>query len=120
MFERMHQGQNERVPLPGFNPLAAGLAQGQAHRGAVEPEVPGGDGPPRHRNLEFWRNDAEFNNVKTAEIKTEVVPPADGVLRRDDGTFTNSGRVIAWKEKGADRPATARATARSWPACSWS
>ena len=52
----------------------------------------------------YGKDDGEFNKVKTAEIKTEVFRLPTVCFAEDDGTFTNSGRVIAWKEKAADPP----------------
>jgi formate dehydrogenase major subunit len=104
MFERMHQGQMTGFVCQGFNPLAA-----VSHRAKVAAALANLKflvvmDPLATETSEFWKNDGEFNNVKTAEIKTEVFRLPTACFAEDDGTFTNSGRVIAWKEKGADPP----------------
>jgi formate dehydrogenase major subunit len=104
MFERMHQGQMNGFICQGFNPLAA-----VSHRAKVAAALANLKflvvmDPLATETSEFWKNDPEFNNVKTAEIKTEVFRLPTVCFAEDDGTFTNSGRVIAWKEKAADPP----------------
>ena len=104
MFERMHQGQMTGFICQGFNPLAA-----VSHRAKVTAALSNLKflvvmDPLATETAEFWRNHGEFNNVKTAEIKTEVFRLPTACFAEDDGTFTNSGRVIAWKEKAADPP----------------
>ena len=104
MFERMHQGQMNGFICQGFNPLAA-----VSHRAKVAAALSNLKflvvmDPLATETSEFWRNDGEFNKVKTAEIKTEVFRLPTACFAEDDGTFTNSGRVIAWKEKAADPP----------------
>jgi formate dehydrogenase major subunit len=104
MFERMHQGQMNGFICQGFNPLAA-----VSHRAKVSAALSNLKflvvmDPLATETSEFWKDDGEFNKVKTAEIKTEVFRLPAACFAEDDGTFTNSGRVIAWKEKAADPP----------------
>ena len=104
MFERMHQGQMNGFICQGFNPLAA-----VSHRAKVAAALSNLKflvvmDPLATETSEFWKDDGEFNKVKTAEIKTEVFRLPTVCFAEDDGTFTNSGRVIAWKEKAADPP----------------
>jgi len=108
MFERMHQGQMNGFICQGFNPLAA-----VSHRAKIAVALSKLKflvvmDPLATETSEFWRNVGEFNDVKTAEIKTEVFRLPTACFAEDDGTFTNSGRVIAWKEKGADPPGDGR------------
>jgi anaerobic selenocysteine-containing dehydrogenase len=53
---------------------------------------------------EFWKNYGEFNNVDASKIQTEVFRLPATCFAEQDGTFTNSGRVIQWHWKGADGP----------------
>jgi formate dehydrogenase major subunit len=104
MFERMHQGQMNGFICQGFNPLAAVSDRHKVGAALANLKWLVVMDPLATETSEFWQNHGEFNNVKTAEIKTEVFRLPTVCFAEDDGTFTNSGRVIAWKEKGADPP----------------
>jgi len=57
---------------------------------------------------EFWRNFGEFNDVDTRQIQTMVFRLPSTLFAEDDGTFTNSGRVVSWKEAGPKPPGEAK------------
>lgn len=57
---------------------------------------------------EFWRNFGEFNNVDPAQVQTTVFRLPSTLFAEDDGTFTNSGRVVNWKEAGPKPPGEAK------------
>jgi formate dehydrogenase major subunit len=57
---------------------------------------------------EFWKNYGEFNDVDTASIQTEVIRLPGTCFAEQDGSFTNSSRVIQWHWKAADAPGEAK------------
>ncbi|MDD3519485.1 MAG: molybdopterin dinucleotide binding domain-containing protein, partial [Chromatiales bacterium] len=57
---------------------------------------------------EFWKNHGAYNNVDPSQIQTEVIRLPAALFAEEDGTFTNSGRVIAWKDKAIDPPGEAK------------
>ena len=52
--------------------------------------------------VRFWENHGEFNDVDTAAIQTEVFMLPVTSFVEEDGTLTNSSRVVMWKWKAAD------------------
>ena len=56
----------------------------------------------------FWENHGEFNNVDPKAIQTEVIQLPATAFAEDEGSFTNSSRVIQWHWKAADGPGESR------------
>src|SRR5690606_36074547 len=57
---------------------------------------------------EFWRNAGDYNDVDPAKVQTEVFRLPAACFAEETGSFTNSGRVINWKQKAVDPPGEAR------------
>ncbi|HNU12243.1 MAG TPA: molybdopterin dinucleotide binding domain-containing protein, partial [Rubrivivax sp.] len=55
----------------------------------------------------FWQNYGPFNDVKPEDIKTEVFRLPSACFAEEEGSFTNSSRVLIWKEKAIDPPGEA-------------
>ena len=58
----------------------------------------------------FWRNSPEIKSgeLKTAEIKTEVIFLPSAMVPEMEGSFTNTQRLLQYHEKAADPPGDAR------------
>lgn len=50
----------------------------------------------------FWKNYGEFNQADPATIKTEVFQLPATTVAEDEGSFTNSSRVIQWHGKAIE------------------
>lgn len=108
MFELMHQEKITGFICQGFNPIAAVSHTAKMSSALSKLKFLVIMDPLVTETSEFWRNQGVFNNVNTSAIQTEVFRLPTGLFAEEDGTFTNSGRVISWKEKGASPPGEAK------------
>ena len=56
----------------------------------------------------FWKNKAEFNEVDSKAIQTEVFRLPSTCFAEEDGSLTNSGRQLQWHWKAAEPPGEAK------------
>lgn len=56
----------------------------------------------------FWENHGEYNNVDPKAIQTEVIVLPTTTFAEDEGSATNSSRVIMWHWKAAEGPGDVR------------
>lgn len=108
MFERMHQGKMNGFLCQGFNPLAAVPDKHKLSQGLAKLKFLVVMDPLETETSEFWKNFGPLNDVKPAEIKTEVFRFPTSCFAEETGSFTNSSRVISWKEKAVDPPGEAK------------
>ena len=108
MFERMHQGKMNGFICQGFNPLAAVPNKKKLSAGLAKLKYLVVLDPLETETSEFWKNFGPLNDVKPEEIKTEVFRLPTACFAEETGTFTNSSRVISWKEKAVDPPGEAK------------
>ncbi len=108
IFERMYQGKMNGLVCQGFNPLAsiphkekvaAALAK-LKYLVIIDPLVTD--------TSEFWKSHGDLNVADPAAIQTEVFRLPAGLFAEENGSYTNSGRVIQWHWKAADAPGEAR------------
>ncbi len=104
MFELMHQGKMNGFLCQGFNPLAAVPNKQKLSDAFAKLKFLVVMDPLETETSEFWKNFGPLNDVDPAKIQTEVIRLPAGCFAEEDGTFTNSSRVIAWKEKAVDPP----------------
>jgi formate dehydrogenase major subunit len=104
IFERMHQGRMEGFISSGFNPLAAVANKNKIGAALAKLKYLVVIDPLQTETSEFWKNYGEFNDVDSSKIQTEVFRLPATCFAEQDGTFTNSGRVIQWHWKAADGP----------------
>ena len=64
--------------------------------------------PLETETARFWENHGEFHNADPKSIQTEVIQLPATAFAEDEGTFTNSSRVIQWHWKAADGPGESR------------
>jgi formate dehydrogenase-N alpha subunit len=60
--------------------------------------------PLETETARFWENHGEFNNVDPKSIQTEVIQLPASAYAEEEGSATNSSRVIMWHWKAADGP----------------
>jgi len=109
MFELMHQGKMNGFLCQGFNPLAAVPNKKKLSAGLSKLKYMVVFDPLETETSEFWKNFGPLNDVDPAKIRTEVFRLPTSCFAEETGTFTNSSRVISWKEKAVDPPGQSKA-----------
>jgi formate dehydrogenase-N alpha subunit len=108
MFERMHQGKMNGFVCQGFNPLAAMPNKKKMSAAFAKLKYLVVIDPLETETSEFWKNFGPLNDADPAKIATEVIRLPSTCFAEETGTFTNSSRVITWKEKAVDPPGEAK------------
>ncbi len=108
IFERMHQGKINGFIVQGFNPLAAVPNKKKLSAALAKLKYLVIVDPLETETSEFWKNFGPLNDVDPAKIATEVIRLPATCFAEETGTFTNSSRVIAWKDKAVDPPGEAK------------
>lgn len=108
MFELMHQGKMNGFVVQGFNPIAAVPNKKKLSAALSKLKYLVVMDPLETETSEFWKNFGPLNDVDPAKIQTEVFRFPTSCFAEETGTFTNSSRVIAWKEKAVDPPGEAK------------
>jgi len=108
MFERMHQGKINGFICQGFNPLAAVPNKKKLSAAFIKLKYLVIMDPLETETSEFWKNYGPLNDVDPTKIQTEVFRFPTSCFAEETGSFTNSSRVISWKEKAVDPPGEAK------------
>jgi formate dehydrogenase major subunit len=108
IFERMHQGRVQGFLCQGFNPLAALPNQKKLSVALAKLKYLVVMDPLATETSEFWKNFGPLNDVDPKTIQTEVFRLPSTCFAEETGSFTNSSRVLQWKEKAADPPGEAK------------
>ncbi|OJU42146.1 MAG: formate dehydrogenase-N subunit alpha [Alphaproteobacteria bacterium 65-37] len=64
--------------------------------------------PLETETARFWENHGEYNNVDPKAIQTEVIVLPTTTFAEEEGSATNSSRVIMWHWKAAEGPGEVR------------
>lgn len=102
MFERMHQGKLNGFIAQGFNPLAAVPNSKKVANALAKLKFLVVIDPLATDTSEFWQPAGEYNEADPASIQTTVFRLPAACFAEEEGSYTNSGRVIQWHWKGAD------------------
>jgi anaerobic selenocysteine-containing dehydrogenase len=108
MFERMHQGKMNGFIVSGFNPLAAVPNKKKLSAALAKLKYLVIIDPLETETADFWKNYGPLNDVDPAKIATEVIRLPSSCFAEETGTFTNSSRVISWKERAIEPPGEAK------------
>lgn len=108
IFELMHQGKMNGFLVQGFNPIAAVPNKKKLSAALSKLKYLVVMDPLETETSEFWKNYGPLNDVDPATIQTEVFRFPTSCFAEETGSFTNSSRVIAWKEKAVDPPGEAK------------
>lgn len=119
-FDMMYQGKVNGYFCQGFNPIASFPNKAKVGAALREGafEVDGGDGPAGDRDLEFWRNVGEYNDVDTASIKTTVFRLPTSCFAEEDGRSSTAAAGCSGTGRAPSRRARRVRTSPSWPGCS--
>ncbi|MDR6285898.1 formate dehydrogenase major subunit [Methylopila jiangsuensis] len=107
-FELMNQGKVTGYFCQGFNPLMTFPNRGKITAGLAKLKWLVTMDPLDTETSRFWENHGEFNDVKTADIQTEVFQLPTSCFAEDEGSIVNSGRWLQWHNAAVSPPAEAR------------
>ncbi len=108
MFERMHNGQMNGFISQGFNPLAAVPNKKKLSAAFSKLKYLVIIDPLETETSEFWKDHGPMNKVDSASIQTEVIRLPASCFAEEEGSFTNSSRVLSWKSRAVDPPGEAK------------
>ncbi len=107
MFERMHNGQMNGFICQGFNPLAAVPCVSKSSEALAKLKYLVVIDPLATETAEFWRDYGDYHQADPSQIQTEVFRLPATCFAEEDGSYTNSSRVLQWHWKAADPPGEA-------------
>ncbi len=108
VFELMHQGKVNGYVCQGFNPIASFPNKAKIGGALAKLKFLVTIDPLVTDTSCFWENVGDYNDVKSAEIRTEVFRLPSTCFAEEDGSLTNSGRWLQWHWKGAEPPGEAK------------
>ena len=111
IVDAMYEGKINGVIAQGLNVLLAVPNKAKAITGLSKLKWLVTIDPLDTETARFWQNHGEFNDVDPAKIQTEVFQLPAGLFAEEDGSYTNSSRVISWHWKAAEPPGEARGDA---------
>jgi formate dehydrogenase major subunit len=112
MFDLMSQGKVNGYMCQGFNPIAALPDKNRVMGALAKLKWLVVMDPLATETSEFWHNVGPYNDVKSAEIQTEVIRLPTTCFAEEDGSLVNSSRWLQWHWKGADGPGEAQTDIR--------
>ncbi|CAB3782898.1 Formate dehydrogenase-O major subunit [Pararobbsia alpina] len=107
-MEEMHKGKINGYIAQGFNPLAAVSNKQKNIEALSKLKWLVIMDPLATETSEFWKNYGEFNDVKSADIQTEVFRLPTTCFAEEFGSLVSSSRVLQWHWQGADGPGESR------------
>lgn len=108
IVDMMATGQMNGLFCQGLNILLAAPDKAKVQAGLSKLKWLVVIDPLETETARFWENHGEFHNADPKAIQTEVIQLPATAFAEDEGTFTNSSRVIQWHWKAADGPGEAR------------
>ena len=108
IFERMHNGQMHGFLCQGFNPLAAVPNKKKLSAAFAKLKYLVIMDPLETETSEFWKDYGALNPADPKQIQTEVFRLPTSCFAEETGSFTNSSRVLSWKEAAVDPPGEAK------------
>jgi formate dehydrogenase major subunit len=107
-FEMMHKGEMTGYIAQGFNPLAAAPNRNKNAAALARLKWLVIMDPLATETSEFWKNFGEYNDVKSADIQTEVFRLPTTCFAEENGSLVNSSRTLQWHWQGAAGPGESR------------
>ncbi len=108
MFEYMHQGEMNGFICQGFNPIGSAPNKGKVTEALSKLKYLVIIDPLETETSEFWKNFGPFHDVDPSTIQTEVFRLPSNCFVEETASFTNSSRVINWKEAALPPPGKAK------------
>ena len=108
MVDMMAAGQMNGLFCQGLNIMLASPDKNKVMTGLAKLKWMVVIDPLETETARFWENHGEFNNVDPKSIQTEVIQLPASAYAEEEGSCTNSSRVIMWHWKAADGPGELR------------
>ena len=108
MVDMMAAGQMNGLFCQGLNIMLASPDKNKVMTGLAKLKWMVVIDPLETETARFWENHGEFNNVDPKSIQTEVIQLPASAYAEEEGSCTNSSRVIMWHWKAADGPGESR------------
>ncbi len=107
-FELMSQGKMNGFFVQGFNPLLSVPNRAKVASGLSKLKWLVVMDPLLTDTAQFWKNYGEFNDVNSADIQTEVFVMPSGLFAEEEGSISNTGRILQWHWPAAEPPGQAK------------
>jgi formate dehydrogenase major subunit len=107
-FDMMYQGKMNGYFCQGFNPLQSFPNKEKIRTALSRLKFLVTMDPLQTETAHFWQNHGELNVSKPAEIQTEVFELPTTCFAEDEGSLTNSSRLLQWHWPGGDAPGQAK------------
>jgi len=104
MLDMMAAGQMNGLFCQGLNVLLAGPNKSKTLAGLGKLKWLVNIDPLQTETSRFWENHGEFNNVDPKAIQTEVFQLPASTYAEEEGSATNSSRVVMWHWKAVEGP----------------
>jgi formate dehydrogenase major subunit len=110
MFVAMSEGKMDGFFAMGQNPAVGGQNAGLQRKALAKLKWMVVRDLFETETASFWKDAPEVRSgeLKTADIQTEVFFLPTSAVPENDGSFTNTQRLVQWHHKAADPPADAR------------
>ncbi len=107
-LDLMYQGKMTGYFCQGFNPLQSAPNREKCRQALSKLKFLVVMDPLETETSRFWENHGELNLSKPAEIQTEVFSLPSTCFAEDEGSLTNSSRLLQWHWPGGDAPGEAK------------
>jgi formate dehydrogenase major subunit len=104
----MYQGKMTGYFCQGFNPLQSAPNREKCRQVLEKLKFLVVMDPLETETSRFWENHGELNLSKPAEIQTEVFSLPSTCFAEDEGSLTNSSRLLQWHWPAGDAPGEAK------------
>ncbi len=104
MMELMNEGKVNGYFCQGFNPILSIPNRAKTTSALSKLKFLVTMDPLDTETSNFWRNFGVYNDVKSAEIATEVFQLPTTCFAEEEGSLANSGRWLQWHWAGGSPP----------------
>lgn len=107
IFDQMYNGEVQGFICQGFNPLGSVPNKKKVTEAMSKLKYLVVIDPLETETSEFWKNFGPLHDVDPSQIQTEVFRFPSNCFAEETASFTNSSRVLNWKEAALDPPGQA-------------
>ncbi|RYC33489.1 formate dehydrogenase-N subunit alpha [Lichenibacterium minor] len=104
MMEMMNEGKVNGYFCQGFNPILSIPNRAKTTAALSKLKYLVTMDPLDTETSNFWRNFGIYNDVKSADIKTQVFQLPTTCFAEEEGSLANSGRWLQWHWAGGSAP----------------
>ena len=107
-MEMAKEGKITGYVIQGFNPLMTFPNRAKVTEAFSKMKFLVVMDPLQTETARFWQNHGEYNDVKSADIQTEVFELPTTCFAEDEGSLSTSSRWLQWHWAAQEAPAEAR------------